>query len=201
MFQRHGRAGVDSCGIARSPLYGIMSGIERIILPVFVHAIVARPEARFHCSSIDKHFKCRPGLAFSRRLVVFPMVEIDIAHPCLYVAGGRLHGQESAMHEARHVADRVHRAKIHVFCSKLIIEHFDTMGHIQIAHHRVGVVRKSRGQSLISICFFRQVLNKPILPFFRTVVPRILVAPIGIEVALHLLHLFCHGLFRVFLHL
>ena len=133
-------------------------------------------------------------------LVIFPCVEIDVADPCLNGTRLRLHGHESTMHEMHHVAYRVHGRHLLLYKSLFIVEQLHGMWLVEIIVDRVGAVLKLVRQIFVYrklLCYaFDESWNDLVV----LVLPRFLVAPMVLEVALHDLHLLYGSLFSILLH-
>ena len=74
---------------------------------IFVAALVTRGQTLIHRLGINKELEGRTRLALGCYLVILPVVEVDIAHPCLYCSGLWLHGYKGAVHEGGHILDGV----------------------------------------------------------------------------------------------
>ena len=202
MLQRHRSAGIVSVGIARSPLRRLTVFVESVILLPLVHTVVARAESSLHRGCVDTQFECGSRLTLSGHLVILPMIIVNIADPSLDSARFRLHRHKCAMQEFHHIPYGVHRThhlRAHLVGS-IVVKQFYAMRQIHIIIHRIRVVGITCQQLLVVVCFFGYVFNKSLLLLTVLVAPRILIAPVGLEIALHLLHVLHHSLLGILLH-
>ena len=94
----------------RCPIAFLALGVRHRDGDVTVLPTVGRCESEhFHRCRIDKELEGGTRLSHGCHLVVFPCIEIDVAHPCSHKAGLWFHRHKSAVHLANHVADGVHR--------------------------------------------------------------------------------------------
>ena len=200
IFQGHRASRIIALRITRRPLHRLPVTVESVILAVLVDTFIARRKPIFHRRGINKQLERGTRLPMRRHLIIFPMVEIHIAYPRLYLSSLRLHGKKPAMHEPHHIAYGIHRAKHHILRTILIIKHLHAVWIIHIIFHRVRIVRKKLRQSLICISMPCNVLNESRYFMMICVLPRIRAAPITIEITLHLLHMLHHRLLGIALH-
>ena len=149
--------------------------------------------------SIDKEFEGGTRLTHCGHLVILPAVEIDIAHPCTYIARLRLHRHKTAMHELDHIADGIHRAHLllHQMVGGVVVEHLDRMWQVHIVIDRVGIIVILLCQNLVVIASYSDVLDE-VGNFLPTLIaPRRLVAPMAVESLLNEAHLLLHRLFGI----
>ena len=83
--------------------------VVHLHLDIFVAALVTGCQTLVHGLGIDEEFERGTRLAHGHHLVIFPRVEVDVAHPGLHVSCLRFHRNETAVHEPDHIADAVHR--------------------------------------------------------------------------------------------
>ena len=108
--QRHRVACEIAVGIAGRPRHlFFLLFVPNFHRNIFVATLVAGRQSLIHRLGIDEEFKRRAGLSHCRHFVVFPRVEIDVANPRLHVARVWFHRHKRTVHEANHVANRVHR--------------------------------------------------------------------------------------------
>ena len=167
---------------------------------VFVAAFVARRKALVHGLGINKEFKGGTRLAHGFYLVVFPRVEVDVAHPCFHSSRLWFHCHKAAVHEPNHIADGVHRRDIHLDRALGIVEKFNLMGLIEIVRDGVGLVGEFLQQPIIHGLFACDALDEVGYHPSALVNPRVVLSPMVLEVLLNLPHLFGGGIFGVFLH-
>ena len=167
---------------------------------VLVLAGVARRDALVHGLGIDEELEGRARLAHGRYLVVFPRLEVDVAHPGLDMSSLRFDGHEATMHEMLHITDAVHRRHLFLDISILIIEEFNLMGKIEIIENGVLVAVVLLVQQFIIRCLLSQILDEMGNFYMAFVLPGIDIAPMLIESLLHLLHLFDGSFLGIMLH-
>ena len=178
---------------------------------IFIATLVTRRKTLVHGLGVDEELKGRTWLAFGCHLVVFPVVEVDVAHPCL--DGTRLwfHGHKGTMHEGGHVLDGVFGCHHLGDGALVVIEYLDWVNPLLIIIvHRVGIVGEAGNQSFIERLALGNALNEVgddlmllVLPGFLTKPVGILFAvdvPVVVEVLLYLSHLFACGIFSILLH-
>ena len=200
-LQRNGVAREAAVGIGGPPDGGlVLLLVVNLHLYVFVAALVAGRESLVHGLGIDEQLEGGAGLAHGRHLVVFPRVEVNVAHPGLHMAGLRFHGHESAMHESHHVADAVHGRHLLLDGAVGIVEELHLVGLVQVVFDGVGTVGEAVEQVLIDGQLLHDALDEIGNLAVVLVLPRILRTPMGVEVLLHLLHLLAGGFLGILLH-
>ena len=112
----------------------------------------------------------------------------------------RSDGYKSAVHEAFHVADRVHGAEQGIFLSEVIVEYLATMRLVQVVGDGISLVAVFMGQILVGRCLFGQFFDEArnFLPI--PVPPRSLRAPMCIKPFLYFTHLTVDSFFGILLH-
>ena len=107
-LQRDAVARERTAGIGWSPGgHLVLHLIIYLHRDIFIAALVARSESLVHRLGIDKELEGRTRLALGCYLVILPVVEINVAHPCLYGSRLWLHSHESAVHEGGHILDTI----------------------------------------------------------------------------------------------
>ena len=140
-LQRDGVARESTVGIAGCPLHDlVLLMVVHLHADIFVAPLVAGGQPLVHCLGIDEELERRARLSHGRHLVVFPRVEVDVAHPCTYISRLGLHSYKRAMHEAHHVADRVERRHLALDDAFLIVEELHRVRAVQLGYDRVGRV-------------------------------------------------------------
>ena len=164
-----------------------------------------------HGFGIDKKLKGGAGLALGGHFVVFPRLEINVAHPGLYGTCLRLHGYHRTVHERHHVFDGVLRCHILGDGALVVVEQLHRMHPLLIiVADGVGVVGVSCLQRLVERLTLGNLVDEAGYLVAVLIAPRrhthpvlVLVAedaPVVVEVVLHLLHLLHGSLLGVFLH-
>ena len=112
----------------------------------------------------------------------------------------RSDGYKSAVHEAFHVADRIHGAEQGIFLSEVIVEYLATMRLVQVVGDGISLVAVFMGQILVGRCLFGQLFDEArnFLPI--PVPPRSLRAPMRIKPFLYFAHLTADSFFGILLH-
>ena len=105
--QGHVAAREEAVGVVRRIDAGLAGGVGVGIGYPAVHATVDGLHALIHRFGVGEELEGAAGLAHRRHLVVFPAVEIDVAHPGLHLARVGLDGHEAAVEIAQHLADGV----------------------------------------------------------------------------------------------
>ena len=186
-------------GIGRSPC-DLLAVIHHLHREILVLTCVAGIDALVHSLGIDEEFECRTRLAHSRHLVVFPRAEIDIAHPGLHMTRLGFHRHETAMHEAHHISDGVHRRELLLDLTFVVVEHLHGMGLVQVVADRVLVAIELLREILIHGLSLGDVLDEILDLDMSLVLPRVCRSPMVVEGLLYLLHLLVGSLFGILLH-
>ena len=104
------------------------------------------------------------------------------------------------MHEMHHVAYRVHGRHLLLYKSLFIVEQLHGMWLVEIIVDRVGAVLKLVRQIFVYRKLLCNAFDESRNDLVVLVLPRFLVAPMVLEVALHDLHLLYGSLFSILLH-
>ena len=199
LFQRDGGIREAAVGVMRSPGH-FLSVLHHFHREVLVLAVVAGGSTLIDGFCIDKELEGGTRLAHSCHLVVFPGVEVDVAHPGLHMSRLWFHCHEATMQESHHVADGVHRGELHLNLALIIVEHLHGVGLVQVVADRVLVTVEFLGEVLIDGQALGDVLDEIRYLLMACILPRVGRAPVLVESLLHLLHLFPCSFFCVFLH-
>ena len=180
---------------------------------IFIAALVARSQSLVHGFGIYEEFEGRTRLSLGCYLVILPVVEVDVAHPCLHGSCLWLHGYESTVHEGSHILDTIFRSHVDSDASLVVIEHFDRVNPLLIIiGDRIWIVWEFCQQILIERLLFSNVLDKVWYHLVVLVLPRFFAqpfsftslstsdAPVIVEVLLYLLHLFAGSILGILLH-
>ena len=112
----------------------------------------------------------------------------------------RFHCNKSAVHELHHIAYGVHGAHLQLYASLLIVEHLDFVWLVHPIIHRVGVVGIFLLELFVVGLTLGNAFDESGYLLMLLVLPWICVAPVVLEVALHLLHLLDGGSLGILLH-
>ena len=200
-LQGHRVAREIAVGIRRGPgCLLLLRRIPDLHCEVGVVAAVAGRETLIHRLGIDEEFERGSRLAHRRHLVVFPRVEVHVAHPGLYVPRLSLHRHEATVHEAYHIADGVHRRHLLLYLATVVVEQLHRVGQVQVVVDGVLVARKLLGEQFVVGLALGDVLDEMGDLHVMLILPGIGRAPVVVEVLLHLHHLLAGSLLGVFLH-
>ena len=180
---------------------------------IFVAALVARSQSLVHCLCIDEELEGRTRLALGCYLVILPVVEVDVAHPCLHGSRLWLHSHESTVHEGSHILDTIFRSHVDSDASLVVIEYLNRVNPLLIiVVHGVWIVRETSHQILVEWLSLGDALDEVWNHLVVLILPRFLShpfslsclcaadAPVVVEVLLHLLHLLAGCLLGILLH-
>ena len=112
----------------------------------------------------------------------------------------RFHCNKSAVHELHHIAYGVHGAHLQLYASLLIVEHLDFVWLVHPIIHRVGVVGIFLLELFVVGLTLGNAFDESGYLLMLLVLPWICVAPVVLEVALHLLHLLDGSSLGILLH-
>lgn len=93
-------------------------------------------------------------------LVELPCLEVDITHVGADGTGLRLHGHHGAVHEMHHIADRVERGHLLLYCTLVIVKELDRVGLVHVVRDRVGIVGVFSQELLVLRQSLSDVLNE-----------------------------------------
>ena len=176
--------------------------IHHLHREVLVLTGVARGDALIHGLGVNKQLEGRTRLTHSGNLVVLPGLEVNVAHPSLYVSGLRLDGHKSAVHKALHIAQRVECRNLLLDIARLavVVEQAYLMRQVQIIIDRILIILELSTQIFIIRCLLGQILDKVGYLNVALVLPGISAAPVRVKALLHLLHLLHGSLLGILLH-
>ena len=166
---------------------------------ILVLAGVAGCDALIHGLGVDKELEGGAGLAHGRHLIVFPGMEVDVAHPGLDMARLRFHRHEAAMHETHHVADGVHRRQFFLHLTLIIVEYLHGMGLVQVIVDGVFIAVEFLGEVFVNGQSLGNILDETFDFDVALVLPGVCAAPVLVEGLLHLFHLLDGGLLSILL--
>ncbi len=198
-LQWHGVAGEVAVGIGGCPCY-LLAVVHHLHGKVGVDTAVAWGQSLVHGFGIDEELEGGTGLAHGRYLIIFPRAEINVAHPCFDMTGLRFHSHESAMHEVFHVADAVEGRYFFFDGALLVVKELDTMRLVEVVVDGVSVAVVLLREVFVDWQLLGQVLDEVGNLHMTLILPGIGVTPVGIEVALYLLHLFDGCSLGILLH-
>ena len=200
-LQRYRVARESAVGICRRPDGVLMLHlVVDLHADIFVATFVARGKSLVHGLGIDKKLESGTRLAVSSNLVILPCVEVYVSDPCLDGTRLRFHSDEGTMHELNHIANGVSHAHLFLYRALLIVEELDHVRLVYIILYGVGTVWETCQQLLIARLLLQYALYEAWNDVAFLIAPRVLSAPVTVEVLLHLSHLLCHGVFGIFLH-
>ena len=104
------------------------------------------------------------------------------------------------MHKVNHIADGVHSRHLFLYGALLIIEELHFVRSVEIVLNGVWVIRKACQQVFIYWLFLCYSFYEVWYDFVILVLPRILVSPMVVKVALYLLHLLDCSFLGILLH-
>ena len=151
-----------------------------------------------HGFGVNKQFERRAGLAHGRYLVVFPRLEVNVAYPCFYMPVLRFHRHETGVHELHHVAYRIECGHFFLLLA-VVIKKLYLVFLVEVVEYRVFIA-VFLTERLVMVGLFRKILYEIWNDVMVLIPPRVLVAPMVAEIALHGAHLLYKSLFGVFLH-
>ena len=186
-------------GIGRCPGY-FLAVVHHFHREVFVLSVVAGSHALVHGLAVDEELERGARLAHGCHLVVFPRLEVYVAHPGLHVACLGLDGHEAAVHEVLHVADGVHGRHLAYDAALVVVEELHLVGHVQVMEYGVLVAFELATQVAVVGRLPGQVFNEVGYLLVPLVAPRGLCSPVLVEGALYLLHLLHGGVLGIALH-
>ena len=178
-------------------LLAVLHHLHREIL---VLAVVAGRDTLIDGLGIDEELEGGSRLPLGCHLIIFPRVEVDVAHPGLDMAVLRFHRHEAAMHEAHHVADGVHRRQFLLHAAFLIVEHFHRMGQVQVVIDGILVAVELLGEILVDRLSLGDILDEVLDLHVVGILPGVDGAPVAVEGLLQLLHLLVGSLLGILLH-
>ena len=200
-LERHRVAAEGSVGIGGSPTgHLLLLAVKDIHANLLVAAFVARGKSLVHRLGIYEELEGRTRLAHGCNLVILPMLEIDVAHPCLYSAGLGFHGNHTAVHEAHHIADRVEAGHLHLNLPIGIVKDLDLVGLVEIIVDGVSVFAELLDQGFVEGLTLGDTLDEAGDNLVVLILPWFLFTPMVVEVALDDTHLLVGCLFSILLH-
>ena len=149
---------------------------------------------------IDEELKRGARLTFRRHLVVLPIVEIDVAHPSLHSARMRIHGDEATVEEFEDVRQGVAGAHHRIRDALFVIEdtHLVRLAQLLVDDDAIPLVFLM--QSLIGRGLLQHIVDEAHNLVLLLVAPRVLLAPMLVELFLQFAHLLGDASLRIVLH-
>ena len=203
-----GKGRLESHVIVGEITIGISGAPQHLFLLFFVpdlhteegiHTAITGGQSLVHGLSIDKELEGRARLTHGSHLVIFPRLEVEVAHPSLHVTRLWLDGHEAAVHEVLHIADRVKRTHLGLV-GAFIAEQLNGVGQVQIIVDRVLITLEALLKVLIDRQTLGYVFDEVGNLLMTLVLPGVDASPVVIELLLQFLHLVPGCLFGILLH-
>ena len=190
-----------SVGIGGSPKYlFLLSFVIHFHGEIGILTGITWGDSLIHRLRIDKELEGGAWLTHGSHLVIFPRLEVEVAHPCLYMSSLWLHSNEAAMHEMLHITDRIHGRHLFFDVALFVVEEFNGMRSIQVIVDRILITIILLVEIFVIRQFFGKVFNEVWNLLSTLIAPRIHIQPMVVKTLLDNLHLFDDSLFRILLH-
>ena len=198
-LQRHRLVREDTAGVLRRPQFHLAI-LLRHPRDGAIDLRVAAAHALAQGLRVDEELERGARLAFRRHLIVLPIVEIDVAHPSLHRTRVRVHGDEATVKELQDVRQGVAGAHHRIRDAPLVIEDAHLMRLAQFLVDDDTIALVFLVQSLIGRCLLQHIIDEAWDLMLLLVAPRVLLAPVLVELFLQFAHLFGDASLRIVLH-
>ena len=183
-------------GVGGRPCH-LLAVIHHLHREVLVLTRIAGGDALIHGLGVDEKLEGGARLTHGRYLIVFPRIEVDVAHPGLHMAGLRLHSHKTTVHEVDHIANGVHCRHFFLDLTLVVVEDLHLMREVKIIVYGIQIAVEFLCKIFVDGLTFGNVLDE-IGDFLMTfVLPRVGGAPVLVEGLLNLFHLFDGGLLGI----
>ena len=125
-------------GVGGGPCH-LLAVIHHLHREVLVLTRIAGGDALIHGLGVDEKLEGGARLTHGRYLIVFPRIEVDVAHPGLHMAGLRLHSHKTTVHEVDHIANGVHCRHFFLDLTLVVVEDLHLMREVKIIVYGIQI--------------------------------------------------------------